>query len=171
MIARLVEDGKVSAEGFQGAEGIFRALLGTHLLDRRAYPLHSIDPTIRHVLSLCLREEHPQRLEQINAWCVGYFWDALQNSGEDLQRAYVREWLFHRTIQLDVEKSPQEIRDLLKDDLKQITLRSTWGEGAREKLVTEMMADGELRGLLIKYLETEGFSALLQELAQIKVQG
>lgn len=171
MIAGLFKDGKVATVDFQDAEGIFKALLNTHLLDRGAYPLHSIDATVRYVLALCLQEDNRQRFEEINDWCIGYFWEAVQSSREDVQRAYVREWLFHHMTRLDAETSAQARLDLLKDDLRQITLRSAMGERAKETLIRETTGDEELKSLLVKHLEVELLSLLLQELTKLTVQG
>jgi len=171
MIARLVEDGKVAMADFQDAEGIFKALLDTHLLDRGTYPLYSIDATIRYVLVLCLQEDDRQRFKEINDWCTKYFWEAVQNSKEDVQRAYVREWLFHHVMQLDAQTSPQERLDLLRDDLRQITLRSAMGERAKETLIRETTSDEELKNLLVKHLGVDLLSSLLQELTKLTVQG
>ena len=66
MIARLLEDGKVAAVDFQNTEGIFKALLDTHLLGRGAYPLYSIDATVRYVLALCLQEDNRQRFQHLS---------------------------------------------------------------------------------------------------------
>ena len=171
IIARLVEDGKVPTVDFRDASGLFQALLDTHLLDRGDYPLLSIDATVRYVLVLCMQKDNLRRFEEINDWCADYFWEAVQNSREDVQRAYVREWLFHHLMQLGAKANPQERLDLLKAGLRQITLRSAMGVRTREILIRNMMSDEELKNLLVKHLGTELLPVLLQELTKLTVQG
>ena len=84
-------------------------------------------------------------LAQVNLACRDYFWQAIQDATEDLQRAYLREWLYHRSVELTDRGGDADLRfrDLLVD-LQTIHLKSNAHLSSAHRFSQEVREDREL---------------------------
>lgn len=145
LIDHLMKRGLIALNG-HNMDDFEVALLETHLFDVNSYPQLSHDPVIRHVLRHAL---DANRLNEVETACGEYFSQAASCTSEDVQRAYLREWLFHRVNELLLnEMNPDTRFEMLRTDLKSVCLSSNSDRSSARRMAFEIREDQELIRLL-----------------------
>jgi hypothetical protein len=158
------------ALGSRSAEDYATALWNTHLFDTTGYPLYWVDPVIRHVLNQILEIHDPYKFISANSICLSYFEQAVRLSTEDVQRVYLKEWLYHRATELLVQNLDHNSRfQALHDNLKTICLKSNSPVNPAIGMADEIRNDKELASLLTECLG-ERFFDLIAAIETLPVQ-
>ena len=166
LLGRLIDEQFIKKADFPDGQSANQALLDIHLVDPRSYPMYIIDSTVRYVFALCLKEENVPRFNQLNSWGCQYFWQIQSASREELQRCYLREWLFHRIVELQSELSKENRYNAIKDQLTSVILES-YDDRAAKRLSEEIEKDEELNELLREDLGDQLYAELLQIISNL----
>jgi hypothetical protein len=147
-------------------ENYLSALWGTHLFDVDSYPMYSFDQVIRHVLRQNLASD---RVFEVNSALMSYFDQATQSSAEDVQAAYLIEWLYHKASDVIYRELSEDQRFIsLHSDISEYRLRSFSPSSVARRLARSVRSDGELSSLLVKCVGTR-FSDLIDDLETLPI--
>lgn len=143
------------------AEILYRKLIDTRLFTGANYPLFGLDPTIRHVFSLYLKNKDPEKFVDLNKDCIQYFEKAISETSEDLQRSYIREWLYHFLTEMAGRNTQETAWQLIQQKVAEINFFSNY-EFYNKKLSDEIEKDGNLKSLLGNILGAENTELLCE---------
>jgi hypothetical protein len=136
-------------------EEVFDALRKRHLL-RHVYPVWELDPVIRRIKAQYLHHWDSRAFTQAHSAAGTIFHSMLPTQVDNTQLPYLREWLYHKAVQLRQEFTTEDERwEALKVEVEKVQYRTLEQEPAEMGYaLVRQIEEGEDR-------DTELFDELL----------